>query len=169
MDRFRVNLLVASIIVAFGQQAMAEENVMTGKPTAQDFMDALSPTRGIKPRDEPDARPEISLPMIHFAFGSAELTPDARAVLDELAAALGSDALGGSRFLIEGHTDAVGSESYNQELSKRRAEAVQLYLAAKQIEPTRLESAGKGETELLEPTQDPSALNRRVRVVNLGG
>jgi outer membrane protein OmpA-like peptidoglycan-associated protein len=96
MDRLLTRLLVAPLVLALGQQAMAEENVLTGKPTAQDFIDALSPTRGIKPRDEPDARPEVSLPIIHFAFGSAELTPDARAVLDALAAALGSDALGGS-------------------------------------------------------------------------
>jgi outer membrane protein OmpA-like peptidoglycan-associated protein len=92
-----VDLLVASIIVASGQQAMAEENVMTGRPTAQDFIEALSPTRGIKPRDEPDARPEVSLPMIHFGFDSAELTPEAQAVLDELATALRSDALEGTR------------------------------------------------------------------------
>jgi outer membrane protein OmpA-like peptidoglycan-associated protein len=168
MDGFRASILVATIMVAFGQHAMAEENVMTGKPTAQDFMDALSPTRGIKPRDDPDARPEVSLPIVHFAFGSAALAPEAQAVLEALAAALGSDELAGSRFLIEGHTDAVGSEAYNQELSKQRAEAVRRYLAAKQIEPTRLESAGKGESELLDPTQDASELNRRVRVVNLG-
>jgi OmpA-OmpF porin, OOP family len=169
MDRLFTRLLVAPLVLALGQQAMAEENVLTGKPTAQDFIDALSPTRGIKPRDAPDARPEVTLPMIHFAFDSADLTPEARAVLDQLAVALGSDALAGSRFLIEGHTDAVGSEAYNQELSEQRAEAVRRYLAGRQVEPSRLESAGEGESELLEPTGEASELNRRVRVVNLGG
>jgi outer membrane protein OmpA-like peptidoglycan-associated protein len=77
--------------------------------------------------------------------------------------------LTGSRFLIEGHTDAVGSDAYNQQLSEQRAEAVRRYLAGRQIEPSRLESAGKGESELLEPTGEASELNRRVRVVNLGG
>ena len=168
MSRSLAILLSATIAAGFGQ-ARAEENVMTGKPSAQDFIEALSPTRGIKPKDQPDAKPAVSLPIVHFAFNSAELTPEAQVVLDELAAALRSNALEGSRFLIEGHTDAVGDEIYNQELSEQRAEAVQRYLAARQVEPIRLQSAGKGESELLEPTEDASELNRRVRVVNLGG
>ena len=106
--------------------------------------------------------------MITFQFGSAELTPSARQVLDQLAIALQSEQLGHDRFLIEGHTDAVGSDAYNQRLSEQRARAAQAYLATRQVSAARLEALGKGESELLEQTSDPSEVNRRVRVVNLG-
>jgi outer membrane protein OmpA-like peptidoglycan-associated protein len=167
MNGFRASILVATIMVAFGQQAMAEENVITGKPTAQDFMDALSPTRGIKPRDDPAARPEVSLPIVHFAFGSAALAPEAQAVLEALAAALGSDELAGSRFLIEGHTDAVGADADNLTLSTARARAVLDYLVAQGIAAARLTAAGRGEGQ---PVADNAtslgrARNRRVELV----
>lgn len=169
-----VPVLAVSIAMAFGQ-VQAAENVMTGEPTAEDFIEALSPPggppRGIRPKEEaePAPAPEVSLPMIHFGFDSAELTPEARSVLDELAAALRSRELGGSRFLIEGHTDAVGSAAYNRSLSEERARAVRRYLAAQEVDPARLETLGKGEEELLEPTEGAARINRRVRVVNLGG
>jgi outer membrane protein OmpA-like peptidoglycan-associated protein len=89
-------------------------------------------------------------------------------VLDQLAIALQSDQLANSRFVIEGHADAVGSADYNRALSEERARAAREYLASKQIGPVRLEAVGKGEDELLEDTDGPSEINRRVRVVNVG-
>jgi outer membrane protein OmpA-like peptidoglycan-associated protein len=71
--------------------------------------------------------------------------------------------------MIEGHTDAVGDETYNQTLSEQRALAVRQYLAGKQVDAARLETVGKGETELLEAADGEAAVNRRVRIINLGG
>ncbi len=49
--------------------------------------------------------------------------------------------------IAQGHTDAVGSETYNQELSERRAKAVMNYLIAQGIDGHRITSVGYGETE----------------------
>jgi OmpA-OmpF porin, OOP family len=108
------------------------------------------------------------VPMITFEFGSAELTRDGRQVLDQLATALQSKQLSGSRFMIEGHTGAVGSDAYNQALSERRAHTALGYLVTRQVSAARLYAVGRGESELLDPTDGPSEMNRRVRVVNLG-
>jgi outer membrane protein OmpA-like peptidoglycan-associated protein len=169
--------LLGGVVLMLGGPALAaDDHIMKADPTAQDFIEALSPpglTRGIKPREaEPaaQAQPVYSdLPMITFEFDSADLKPEAREVLDQLAAALESDQLGSSRFMIEGHTDAVGDETYNQTLSEQRALAVRQYLAGKQVDAARLETVGKGETELLEAADGEAAVNRRVRIINLGG
>ncbi len=116
------------------------------------------------------AAPAASL-YVQFPSGSAELTPQATAALDELGRALSSSALAGYRFRIEGHTDTVGSKEHNQALSERRAAAVVAYIEKKfGIEASRLTSVGLGSEDLLVPTPDqtPEARNRRVQVVNLG-
>jgi OOP family OmpA-OmpF porin len=176
-------LLAGSIgamgVVAGGPVLAADDHLLPANPTAIDFIQALTPqqgkARGIKPHGAGQAvgeaaaqAPYADAPMITFQFGSAELTPGARQVLDQLALALQSEQLGHDRFLIEGHTDAVGSEGYNQRLSEQRARAARAYLATRQVSPARLEALGRGESELLEPTSGPSEVNRRVRVVNLG-
>jgi len=166
--------LIGGVALTLGQPTLAaEDHIMNADPTAEDFIEALSPpslTRGIKPRDTDAAKPAYTeLPMITFEFDSADLKPEAREVLDQLAAALESDQLGSSRFMIEGHTDAVGDETYNPLLSEQRALAVRQYLASKQVDTSRLETVGKGEAELLEAADGEAAINRRVRIINLGG
>ena len=106
-----------------------------------------------------------------FATGSADLTPRARATLDQLGKALSSAQLGQYRFRIEGHTDTVGSAATNLTLSQQRAQAVAAYLEQTYgIRSSRLDAVGKGEQGLLVPTppQTPNAANRRVEVINLG-
>jgi outer membrane protein OmpA-like peptidoglycan-associated protein len=106
---------------------------------------------------------------VHFAFGSAELTPEAREVLDRLGQALQSNELKDFAFRVAGHTDAVGGDEANLELSKSRAEAVKDYLVQHYgIKPARLEAVGFGKTQLLDRNNPSSAANRRVQVVNLG-
>jgi len=117
------------------------------------------------------AAPSVNL-TVQFATGSAELTPNARHMLDELGRALSSSTLASYRFLIEGHTDTVGSSDMNLDLSARRAAAVRQYLIANfAIDPSRLEAVGRGENDLLIRTPDgtPEQRNRRVQVVNLDG
>ena len=105
---------------------------------------------------------------IFFPFDSAELTPAARKTLDELAVALASPRLQGDRFRIAGHTDAIGDEAYNLDLSRRRAEAVVDYLARTHgIPPDRLIGEGYGESAPFDPANPTAGLNRRVEVVNL--
>ena len=114
--------------------------------------------------------PSVNL-NVDFATGSADLTPGARATLDQLGKALSSAQLGQYRFRIEGHTDTVGSAATNLTLSQQRAQAVAAYLEQTYgIQPSRLDAVGKGEQGLLVPTppQTPNAANRRVEVINLG-
>jgi outer membrane protein OmpA-like peptidoglycan-associated protein len=117
--------------------------------------------------EEVARRPRMHLE-VNFAFGSAELTADAVEVLDELAAAIQSPVLADSRFLLVGHTDAVGSDEANLDLSERRARAAYDHLVAGQgVAPERLRARGCGETVLL--AEDPrSPRNRRVEVINAG-
>ncbi|WP_198370923.1 OmpA family protein [Roseomonas rosulenta] len=114
--------------------------------------------------------PAVSL-MITFATGSAQLTPQAEAVVASLARALATSELARSRFRIEGHTDTVGDAGMNQALSERRATVVRDMLVQRYgIAAARLEPVGFGESTLLVPTGDGRAepRNRRVQVVNLG-
>jgi OOP family OmpA-OmpF porin len=114
--------------------------------------------------------PSISLNVL-FAVNSAELTPQARRLLDELGRALTSADLSPYRFRIEGHTDTTGSPEYNLLLSERRAQAVRDYLVQNfGISRARLETVGLGQTRLAVPTgsnvNEPR--NRRVHIVNIG-
>ncbi len=104
---------------------------------------------------------------VKFEFDSAELTPEAEAVLIDLATAMNDAKFIDSPFLIEGHTDAVGSDAYNLDLSDRRAASVRQFLVSQGVGDVRLSSEGKGESELLDPANPTSGVNRRVRVINL--
>jgi OOP family OmpA-OmpF porin len=134
----------------------------------EDFVQALSSSpRGT--RLSPTERPTLLVP-IRFEFGSADLTPESREWLEKLSSALGSPDLGHSRFLIEGHTDSVGSDEFNRSLSARRAESVKAFVAARGIPPERLRAEGRGESEPAAANADEAgrAENRRVEIVNLG-
>jgi len=80
-----------------------------------------------------------------FDFNKATLRPAGKAKLDELvskAAAIKLEVI-----LVVGHTDRIGSDSYNQKLSEKRAAAVKEYLVAKGIEANRVYTEGKGEKQ----------------------
>ena len=110
--------------------------------------------------------PKIDL-SIAFDFDSAKLKDDSKPQLDRLVEALKNDRLASLRFQVEGHTDAQGSASYNDALSTRRADAVVTYLTQGGVEKDKLQSIGKGFTELLDPNDPRAAKNRRVRVLTL--
>ncbi|HEU5294093.1 MAG TPA: OmpA family protein [Burkholderiaceae bacterium] len=109
------------------------------------------------------ARPSaLSLP-VPFAFDSAEILPAAKPQLDAIAAGIRMLPVD-QKVVIEGHTDAVGTEQYNDQLSQRRAQAVARYLVATYgIDASQLESVGLGEHQPL-PGRNPLAgENRRVQ------
>ena len=111
----------------------------------------------------------ISLQIL-FAYDSADLTPEAKAQLEPIGRALASGELKGLKFKIEGHTDIVGSDEYNIELSRRRADAVKQHLIEQyDIASSALEIEGKGKKNLADAANPTSDTNRRVRIVGLGG
>jgi len=106
---------------------------------------------------------------VYFAYNSAEVLPEARTLLDNLGRALTDPRLANNRFVLVGHTDAKGSDKYNQALSERRAAAVRQYLIQTfGIDPERLQAYGRGKTALKLPDEPFAAQNRRVQVVNGG-
>jgi OOP family OmpA-OmpF porin len=80
-----------------------------------------------------------------FDFDKATLRPEGKAKLDELVSKAGAIKL--EVILVVGHTDRIGSDSYNQKLSERRAAAVKSYLVSKGIEANRVYTEGKGEKQ----------------------
>jgi len=119
---------------------------------------------------QPVEHPSTNLQVV-FASGSADLTPQAVATLDQLGKALTSATLASYSFKIVGHTDTVGDASTNQTLSEQRAQAVKSYLEAKfGVPDTKLQAQGVGESDLLvnTPANTPDLQNRRVQIINLG-
>jgi outer membrane protein OmpA-like peptidoglycan-associated protein len=114
--------------------------------------------------NEAPAQPKkYSESRITFEVGSDRLTPYARRVLDVFGAAIQSSQLSNVQFIIEGHTDGTGSDQYNLDLSKRRAEAVIRYLVSVSgVDPVRLAAKGKGRRELVNQEDPTAAENRRV-------
>ena len=110
----------------------------------------------------------ITLPSVDFAFNSAELQPHAKEVLaSDLLPELKSD----SRLtvLVEGHTDSVGTDAYNQKLSEKRADSVKSFLVSQGIASSRIETKGYGETQPIADNETAAgrAKNRRVDVKEL--
>ena len=105
---------------------------------------------------------------VRFGFDSAEIDPGAKAQLDELGRALQTEALRSYRFRIAGHTDAAGSDQYNEWLSQQRASAVASYLMDQHgVTSDRLQAQGLGERELADPQNPRAGANRRVEVRTL--
>ena len=116
--------------------------------------------------------PEVALDTVTFASGSAAIDGLGAQALVDLGLAMSQILEDDPRqiFLIEGHTDAVGAESYNLALSDRRAETVALALTEVfDIPPENLITQGYGETDLLIPTEADERLNRRAAVRNITG
>jgi len=111
--------------------------------------------------------PRIDIDTITFDTGSWDVRPDQAQLLEPIAEAMHSaiEANPNEVYMIEGFTDAVGSDEDNLSLSDRRAEAVAEVLSQQfQIPPENMTTQGFGETELKVPTDGPEERNRRVTV-----
>lgn len=114
------------------------------------------------------AGPHAFAMAIQFEFDSSTLSSEALVTLDRVADVLKSDLMEEKSIVIEGHTDAIGSDGYNLTLSTQRALSVQFYLAQQHlIDIDRLEIIGKGEAELYDPVDPKAGINRRVEFTNL--
>jgi Outer membrane protein and related peptidoglycan-associated (lipo)proteins len=99
-----------------------------------------------------------------FDFDSSTLRDEARQNLTEFAESM--EEFEETKILVVGHTDAQGSEEYNQKLSDRRAESATSHLVDRGVAPSRLTSVGRGETEPVasNDTEEGRQQNRRVEV-----
>jgi outer membrane protein OmpA-like peptidoglycan-associated protein len=107
----------------------------------------------------------LTLGDVLFANNAAELNIGGTSHLAKLAAFLNK--YPNRTMLIEGHTDSVGSEAYNQSLSQRRADAVKAYLVAHGIDTMRMTASGKGENTPVGNNSSATGRqqNRRVEVI----
>jgi outer membrane protein OmpA-like peptidoglycan-associated protein len=112
-------------------------------------------------------KPKIDLE-IQFDYNSAEITTTSMPSVQALGKALSNADLKGSTFVVAGHTDAIGTEAYNQNLSERRADTIKRYLTEKYgINGTDLVTVGYGKTKPKDPNAPMDPINRRVQVVNM--
>ena len=92
-------------------------------------------------------KPKIDLE-IQFDYNSADISKTSMPAAQELGKALSNPSLKGSTFVVAGHTDAVGSEPYNQDLSERRADTIKRFLTEKYgINGADLVTVGYGESK----------------------
>lgn len=101
---------------------------------------------------------------ITFATGSSAIVGNFYPVLDDVARVL--NRYDKTRLLIEGHTDSVGRAEYNQTLSESRANSVATYLAQSQVNSSRLQTVGYGESSPISSNESPAgrSANRRVEL-----
>jgi outer membrane protein OmpA-like peptidoglycan-associated protein len=112
-------------------------------------------------------KPKIDLD-IQFDYNSADIRASSMPAVQELGKALSNASLRGSTFVVAGHTDAIGGETYNQDLSERRADTIKRYLTDKYgINGTDLVTVGYGKSKPKDPNAPMDPINRRVQVVNM--
>lgn len=106
----------------------------------------------------------VNLPDVTFSVDSTTISPSFRAALDEVASSL--QRYPNSLVDVMGHTDSTGSDSYNLDLSRRRAESVANYLTSRGVSRARIETVGYGEQypRADNSTEQGRALNRRVEI-----
>ena len=112
-------------------------------------------------------KPKIDLE-IHFDYNSADISKESNQAVQELGKALSDASLKGSTFVVAGHTDAVGGETYNQGLSERRADTIKKYLVQRYgLNGSNLVTVGYGKDRPKDPNAPMDPANRRVQVVNM--
>lgn len=168
--------VVSSLALTFPTSVWAEEpepkpgvtDFTKAKPEVievEDLTYALAASRSPSLEAPATAR----LPIL-FLFGSAELTRETKTLLTKVAVSLNSSELDTFEFSLEGHTDDIGSEDYNERLSRLRADSVKRFLIDQGVPPWRLAAMGHGENSpfMSNDSDEGRSRNRRVDVINRG-
>ena len=100
---------------------------------------------------------------VNFDFNKSSLRPESYAILDGNIAKLKANT---KKVTVEGHTDNIGSDAYNDKLSNKRAKTVSDYFVSKGIDASRLTAVGKGESSPIasNDTEEGRFKNRRVEL-----
>lgn len=167
-DEFHDMTVNLGVVIPFGEKpqriAKAETRAAPVPAAVYDPCHGKKPFRGGKV-DANGCPVKLVLRGEHFKYDSAELLPPAIKVLNELAQDLNNDPiLNGIE--VQGHASSEGSDSYNMQLSLRRAESVVEYLKSKGV-TNRLRATGFGETRPIadNSTEAGRSENRRVELI----
>lgn len=187
LAEMRNNLIDSSALVSEAQPVMELKNddLDSGVDTDEFFRDAAAKAFG-SDADEfvkgyatldgligrtgglPSGEEKIALPTdILFGFNEFELKEEARLSMMKLAYIVQTNP--DAQFIIEGHTDAIGGDEFNRDLSLKRAKAVRSWLTEKlRIDDSNIQVVGLGKSRPIVSTtgtQEEQALNRRVEIV----
>ncbi|KAB8047548.1 OmpA family protein [Janthinobacterium rivuli] len=177
VERYRLNdavgnrgdadLYSVSLVYKLGRPASATPAYQPA-PEVAPVVAMPAPLIEAKPAPVPVAEKVSFASEALFDFDQSTLKPQGKAALDQLLGQLTGMDL--EVIVTVGHTDAIGSDAYNQKLSQRRAEAVKAYLVAQGVETSRVYTEGKGETQPVadNTTAAGRAKNRRVTVEVVG-
>ncbi len=167
-DQEAVNLLALSRLAAYEAELyhpqppppLSNRTVYTHPtPDVPKSLDPGPPFAGLK-----NLPPRMILEKVHFDFDSFELRTTEKQILENRADFLVKHATIG--YEIAGHTDIVGTDDHNKELSEKRAEIVLYYLASQGVPPRQMVPVGYGKHEILDPdpTEEAQMKNRRAEV-----
>jgi OOP family OmpA-OmpF porin len=168
-NRGNVDLVSLSMLYKFGRPSpkavMAEAPAVVAAPAAPMVVSESAPS---------PAQPQPVSEKVSFAaealfdFDKAVVKDEGKAALDDLMSKL--QGMNTEVMIAVGHSDSVGADAYNEKLSLRRADAVKAYLVSKGLDPARLYTEGKGETQPIADNRsaDGRAKNRRVTIEVVG-
>ena len=166
-----IRLVVVVLMVSFAAGCAGTGGPLAGVPIVCSFFGSPpppppppAPAPMAAPAPPPDSCGRIVLRGVNFAFDSAEIDGSSSVVLDAAADQLRECPSVAVR--VEGNTDWIGTDAYNQGLSERRAESVMGHLIGRGVSASRLTSVGYGESQPIasNETDEGRALNRRVEL-----
>src|SRR5262245_16593705 len=138
------------------------ENTLRNRPTR-----SLSMGERERMAELASSKPKIDLE-IQFDYNSASIAKNSMPSVQALGKALSDPSLKGSTFVVSGHTDTIGSDPFNQDLSERRADTIKRYLVQNYgLNRSDLVTVGYGKTKLKDAANGADPINRRVQVVNM--
>ncbi len=155
---------VAAQEAAAAERARADQAAVSAEASQQRVRELEAQLRDIEAK-QTERGLLVTLGDVLFAFNKAELTAQAAPRLDKLASFLKQ--FPQRKLLVEGYTDGVGGDAYNNELSERRAESIRDALAQRGVDTTRIITKGYGKAYPVGDNASPEgrAMNRRVEVV----
>lgn len=152
--------LALTVLILAATQSDAETPVFTEPPAPEALAKLLFEPRY---RGDGQAAENLFAMRIQFEFDSTAVVPESLPLLDSVGKMMTLPAVDGRSIVVEGHTDASGSNYYNDDLSERRAAAIKHYLVESfDLQADRLRITGKGERQLHNTDEPESPDNRRV-------
>lgn len=175
-------VVLAAALSLLATLAHGQTNYGNQPPAVDDIIRDLAPSNGAAPpvptralrpgaavsatstAPPPTPRAASISMQVNFDFNSDAISSSSEQTMNNLAQAMQAPQLASRQFRIVGHTDAKGTADYNQRLSERRAASVKRALVRNGVPAERLETDGRGKSDLLNRDNPNAAENRRVEI-----